>query len=249
MKHKNFKDKRGEVNTTSEGYSSEIIEYFGWNNCKVLLDSDIILENVRYESFKYGMIKNPYKKSVHSVGFLGVGSYKTSINGKHVKSYTTWRSMLARCYDVIQSTATYKDVTVCEEWHNFQNFAKWFEENYTEGFELDKDIICPSCKVYSPSTCCFVPQEVNKLFTKRNNNRGEFPIGVCDSGFNTFIAQFSFGIGRQKYLGSFSTPEEAFQVYKEAKEQYIKEVADKWKDKINPRVYKAMYIYQVEITD
>lgn len=72
MKHKNFKDKRGEVNTTSEGYSSEIIEYFGWNNCKVLLDSDIILENVRYESFKYGMIKNPYKKSVHSVGFLGV---------------------------------------------------------------------------------------------------------------------------------------------------------------------------------
>ena len=249
MKHKNFKDKRGEVNTTSEGYSSEIIEYFGWNNCKVLLDSDIILENVRYESFKYGMIKNPYKKSVHSVGFLGVGSYKTSINGKHVKSYTTWRSMLARCYDVIQSTATYKDVTVCEEWHNFQNFAKWFEENYTEGFELDKDIICPSCKVYSPSTCCFVPQEVNKLFTKRNNNRGEFPIGVCDSGFNTFIAQFSFGIGRQKYLGSFRTPEEAFQVYKEAKEKHIKELADKWRDKIDPRVYEAMYNYKVEITD
>ena len=46
-----------------------------------------------------------------------------------------------------------------------------------------------------------------------------------------------------------STPEEAFQAYKVAKEAWIKEVADKWKDKLDPKVYKAMYEYQVEITD
>ena len=249
MKHKNYKSKLGAKVTTSEGYSCEIIEYIAWDNCKVLLDGNIIIENVRYESFNKGMIKNHYKKSVYGIGYLGEGKYKTSFNGKHTKYYTKWRSMLGRCYDEIQSSSTYGAVTVCEEWHNFQNFAEWFYENYIESFELDKDIICSDCKIYSPETCCFVPQEINKLFTKRDNKRGALPIGVCSSGHNTFIAQFSFGTGKQKYLGSFNTFEEAFQVYKVAKEQYIKEVADKWKGLISENVYQAMYGYQVEITD
>ena len=51
------------------------------------------------------------------------------------------------------------------------------------------------------------------------------------------------------YLGTFNTPEEAFCAYKEVKEAYIKDVADKWKDRIDPRVYDALMNYQVEITD
>ena len=47
----------------------------------------------------------------------------------------------------------------------------------------------------------------------------------------------------------FKTPEEAFYVYKEAKETYIKEVANRWKDQIDPRVYEALMKYEVEITD
>ena len=54
---------------------------------------------------------------------------------------------------------------------------------------------------------------------------------------------------KKRHLGSFDTPEEAFQAYKVAKESHIKEIADKWKDKIEPRVYEAMYNYKVEITD
>lgn len=54
---------------------------------------------------------------------------------------------------------------------------------------------------------------------------------------------------KQLIYNAIKTPEEAFQVYKVAKETYIKEVADEWKDKINPKVYQAMYNYQVEITD
>lgn len=54
---------------------------------------------------------------------------------------------------------------------------------------------------------------------------------------------------RRSYLGMFDTPEEAFYAYKIAKEVWIKEVADKWKSFIEPRVYEAMYNYKVEITD
>ena len=51
------------------------------------------------------------------------------------------------------------------------------------------------------------------------------------------------------HLGYFSKPDEAFNAYKEAKEVYIKSLAEKWKDKIDPRVYEALMKYRVEITD
>ena len=51
------------------------------------------------------------------------------------------------------------------------------------------------------------------------------------------------------YFGSHDTPEEAFIAAKKGKEDYIKQKADEWKHLIDPRVYEAMYKYQVEITD
>ena len=33
-------------------------------------------------------------------------------------------------------------------------------------------------KIYSPSTCIFVPQRINTLFVKKDMNRGDLPIGV-----------------------------------------------------------------------
>ena len=75
--------------------------------------------------------------------------------------------------------------------------------------------------------------------------RGLYPIGV-----NKERGKYRVRMGgNRKHLGTFNTPKEAFQVYKTAKEKYIKEVADKWKGLISPRVYEAMYNYQVEIID
>ena len=44
-------------------------------------------------------------------------------------------------------------------------------------------------------------------------------------------------------------PEEAFRAYKQFKEDYIKQVADEYKDKIPQKLYDAMYNYKVDITD
>ncbi|WP_278467981.1 hypothetical protein [Veillonella parvula] len=49
--------------------------------------------------------------------------------------------------------------------------------------------------------------------------------------------------------GLHNTPEEAFNVYKKAKENNIKLVADYYKDQIPSKLYEAMYRYEVEITD
>lgn len=52
-------------------------------------------------------------------------------------------------------------------------------------------------------------------------------------------------------MGTFDTPEEAFQTYKIAKEAYIKEVAQDSYDKgeITEKVYQALMNWQIDITD
>ena len=164
--------------------------------------------------------------------------------------------MLERCYSKEKryKNPTYEDCTVCKEWHNFQNFAKWYEENYyeIEGEKmcLDKDILVKGNKIYSPSTCILVPNRINVLFCKSDKVRGDLPIGVGLSNRikNPYRAYCHDG---EKYmaLGNYNTPKEAFQVYKLYKERLVKQVADEYKPYIPKELYEAMYRYEVEIDD
>lgn len=168
--------------------------------------------------------------------------------------YCTWISMLSRCYDNrLQNLKwkTYIGCSVCDEWLTLSNFKLWYEDpnnGYQEGYHLDKDILLKGNKVYSPDTCCFVPTEINSLFTKTDSLRGRYPIGVIATPHNKFVAKLS---GQRIYLGVFDTPELAFLAYKNAKEQQIKELAEKYfkEGKITERVYDALMKYEVEITD
>ena len=203
---------------------------------------------------KKGQIKNPMSPNVYGVGYFGIGEFKSKDeNGKTTKCYETWQGMHERCYDskCQEKHPTYKGCKVCKEWNNYQEFAKWDNENYyevgDERMELDKDILCKGNKVYSPETCVYVPQRINKLFVKSNKIRGEYPIGVCKHG-NKFRATLRKDNGNIQ-LGHFDTPEEAFFAYKTAKEEYIKEVAEEYKGKIDNRLYEALMNYEVEITD
>lgn len=161
--------------------------------------------------------------------------------------------MLCRCYShkYQEKKPTYIGCYVCEEWLSFSNFKEWFDNNYREGYQLDKDILVKGNKIYSPETCCFVPQEINQLLIKCNGSRGQHPLGVSyHSQLNKFQVRMRISnIG--KNLGLFNTANEAFQAYKTAKEAHIKEVATEYytKGKINERVYQALMKYEVEITD
>ena len=132
----------------------------------------------------------------------------------------------------------------------FSNFKKWYDQFNYENYHLDKDILVKGNKHYSPDTCCLVPQEINTLLTKRQGCRGRQPIGVC---YIKRSGKYSATIHKMRnvHLGFFDTPEEAFQAYKSAKEQYVKEIATQYfqEGKITQRVYQALMEYQVEITD
>ena len=55
--------------------------------------------------------------------------------------------------------------------------------------------------------------------------------------------------GKREYLGFFKTEIEAFNAYKQAKEKYLKELAEKWKSQIDERAYNALMNYEVHIDD
>ncbi len=180
---------------------------------------------------------------------MGEGKYKSSVNGKHTYSYKVWSDILKRVYSKEYHTKkpTYKNISLCEEWHNFQNFAQWWEENYEDymtGWRIDKDIICPDCRVYSPKTCAILPDEINGMFISSKSYRGELPIGVINKRGN-YEVYF-----RGKFLGySKDDIQYLFNLYKEKRESYTKEIAEKYKGKIDNRVYKAMINFQINITD
>jgi len=241
--------KIGEIWKTKEGYFAEIIEYVTPKNYTIILDNNIVLKNKTYQNITKGEIKNPYHPSVYQIGFIGVGDYKTSKDKKPTLSYKCWNSMLQRCYDkkFIIKNSWYKGCSVELSWHNFQNFAKWFEENYIEGYELDKDIILKENKIYSSKSCSFVPKEINNLLVSRKKLRGNYPIGVSKLN-KKYLSQISLN-GINHKIGIFNTIEEAFLKYKEAKEKQIQLLANKFKTKLNYKTYNSLMNYSIQINN
>lgn len=177
-----------------------------------------------------------------------------SVGGKKIWEYQLWNGMLKRCFyeRCKQNQPTYQGVTCSKDWLSMTSFIEDVSQmrGYgLKGWELDKDILQKGNKLYSKEACCFVPQELNTLLTKRDNSRGEYPVGVYfQKASGKFMAQLAIN-GKRKYLGLFSSPEEAFQAYKTAKEAYIKVVAQKWQHLLDERVYEALMNYTVDITD
>lgn len=191
--------------------------------------------------------------SVCGVGRVDV-PFKISNGGKHFWQYQLWNGMLDRCFSekFKGRNPTYMNVTCCDEWLSFGNFVEWVnkEVGYAgkpEGMELDKDLIIRGNKAYSPETCSFVPKSINLLLGSNKASRGEWPVGVrLHKRSGKFDARMSCGNGKRKHLGLFLTPEDAFAVYKIAKEAQIKVVALRYRDVIKPAVFDLLMAWEVD---
>jgi hypothetical protein len=246
----------GEININKHGSIMEIVQYNKHTDITVKFSERGNLVHTTYGNFKSGSVKNPYDKTICGVGYLGEGVHRVWINGKATIQYVTWHSMMKRCYNsrLHLRQPSYKNCKVDERWHNFQTFTEWYNRNFYEidgeSMSLDKDILIKSNKVYSPETAIFSPQRINNLFLKRDSGRGKLPIGVR---FEKITGKYStccaIGKGNSIHLGNFNSPEEAFQVYKSFKENYIKQVANEYKDRIPTLLYNALMYYIVEIDD
>lgn len=245
----------GKINKNKFGSIMTVIEYYHSQDMWIKFEQGKPI-HTNWHDFSKGTIKNPYDRTVCGVGYLGEGSHVASDNGKQSRCYITWNDIFKRCYDAKfhEKSPTYKECLVCSEWHNFQNFADWYDENYYqvdgERMEIDKDILVKGNKVYSPETCIFVPRKINALFVKSNAKRGKLPIGVRSSQTNgKYTVRCLDGSKNEIYIGTFNSLSEAFQEYKLHKEYVIRKIADEYKSKIPNELYDAMVNYEISITD
>ena len=250
----NYKDCVGKILKSKNSGGFKIVKYNNSRNVDIQFTNTGFETSAQLEHIKNGNVKDPYLPSVHGVGIAGA-KYPITVNGVKTKEYMLWCSMLERCYNATyqKQRPTYEGCEVSDNFKSYEYFYEWCNKQIgfdNEDWHLDKDLLIKGNKVYSESTCVFIPREVNTLLTKSTASRGEHLIGVFWNKTNkAFRARVNKNKGKQEHLGYFNTEIEAFKAYKEAKESFIKEQANVWKDKIDERAYKALMNYTVDIND
>ena len=202
-------------------------------------------------SINNGKANPKLRKKIYGVGVYDA-PYPRNKDEQTKRIYRVWTDILERCYGKRQSDKmrSYYGCTICKEWESFLSFRKWYENNYIEGCNIDKDLFSNGEKIYSPDTCCFVPQEINLLLNKSIEKNRPIPNGVKKKEYKnkTSYCAYLSKEGKVKHLGSYDSIEKAFSVYKQEKKSYIKEVAQKYfsQGKITKRVYDALIDYEVQ---
>ena len=129
--------------------------------------------SARADHIRKGDVGDPYYPKIYGVGYLGA-KYGTKIDSS---MRGRWERMISRCYnlnDVHYYAYGGAGVTVCERWHCYVNFVEDCKQlpgynnmidNPHIKYHLDKDILQQGVptnqKVYSPTTCMFVPAREN----------------------------------------------------------------------------------------
>jgi len=125
--------------------------------------------------------------------------------------YTVWMNMLRR----VTSEPDYADVTICNEWITFSRFKEWMTTQDWEGKFLDKDLLDPNSRTYSPDTCLFVDRHVNNVI---RNNKGT---GVTKRK-NRYVARYG---SNNRHIGSYVSESDAIDAYKSARLEHISSLA------------------------
>lgn len=229
----------------------KVLKYNSTTNVEIEFVNTKTKMTVSASNIKKGSIKDPNYPSIYGVGYIGQGEYTSRVKGIQPASYKRWKEMLNRCYNINASEYNSyggRGVIVAPIWHNYQNYAAWWEANCpNDSFTVDKDVLLKGNKLYSPETCCFVPSDINSVLALRRSERGNYPVGVRLKD-GKLIAQINY-MGKKIHLGTFATPEAAFEAYKRAKEKCIQEYAEMHKHELQDYVYKALMDYRIDITD
>lgn len=153
--------------------------------------------------------------------------------------YTHWCNLLSRIFSdsYTKSVTCYKDSSICDEWMNFSNFYKWAKDKRYIGRDLDKDLKVTGNKIYSPSTCLFIPPDVNKLIQEKTRPKHDLPAGVTIKSDGKFISRCSKN-GKRVYLGVYTDKNDASMAYRRYKRSIIIEKAHEFVDE--PDLYNAL---------
>ncbi len=201
-----------------------------------LLSEDLIMQVINAVEYKQdGWNPAHYRRGMCGIGYSGMA---VGTEGYHEKSYTKWKDMMQRCHDKEvhkKYKPEYADKCVCEEWQNYANFKLWYDEHHVFGnrIDLDKDILKPGNKEYSPETCVLIEHYINTIFERH----------VSDNIYENEDGKYFVGSNRKKV---YETYDEVFEFACNKKKERIEKVAEKNLGRIPKCAYDAMLRYDVE---
>ena len=187
--------------------------------------------------------------------------YITYMTLKSNRAHRIWSGIYNRCY--IRDDV-YDGSTMCDLWKDDPDaFAEWYNSEYYEvdgeSMAVDKDLLCPGNKDYSPDKCCILPQSLNTMLSNSKKHRApkkygryvryvDLPYGVkYDEKREKYFGRIKpFGHDETIDLSYWETAEEAFAEYKRVKEADILLAAVKYKNKIPKKVYDALLRVEVK---
>lgn len=268
MKFVDVKDKYlNSEKLNKQGHLMKVVHYGGASDVIVMWPCG---ETTRTNSGAYskGVVYYPRHKEVWGVGYIGFGTFinklgKSNASENRMKipkiAQRHWLSMLNRVYNPNYLAETknrnYLDCTVQESWHNFQNFCWWainqnefgIREDNGNYYSLDKDIVKDKNTVYGEDCCVFVPSVINKFF--RVTEKGSYGSGVKPVykdgliiGFTATVSEFN----KERYLGYFTSPDEAEAKYVHEKKLVGLRMAEKWQGKVDDRVIHRLLNFEVK---
>ncbi len=230
----------GDVFSTNTHGRVTVVAYHRCSNIEVMFEDGVVV-SCSSAALRGGRLRNPMQPHKGSVGFVGIGRYTPK---DHKASYKIWYAMFERCYkaSVQRKHPSYVGCSVSEDWHNYQNFAEFYENHAHryEGWELDKDILICDNRVYSKETCCFVPKEINNMFQMGRKSESGFTGVYFESSSQKYIATAPDETASKRNLGRFDTVQEASRVRTAYKDAYIRRLAEKWRGLLQPEVYNKL---------
>ena len=205
-------------------------------------------------------IKLKTKRKVYGVGINDADyqiSWKVVVDGKVKRAmchfYQTWCSMLCRVHSkhYHKRHPTYIGSSVCKDWIYFSNFKAWMETQDWEGKQLDKDLLVPGNKVYSPETCVFIDRSLNLFMTECDASRGKHPLGVSwDKLSNKYKAECSNPFTKKReHLGVFNDADEAHAAWRKHKHYLACKLADLEEDSRVKYALRIRYYKEEEISN
>jgi hypothetical protein len=248
-KHVNPTVKVGQIYVNRQGSEIKVLEYE--NSTKILVE----IGERKYQQYVHAgnlISLNVHDKYAPSVAGKGIfGDAEVDVKSQ---VYTSWAGMLKRCYtfydDKPRARINYEGCEVREDFLYLPDYMAWYEKQIVQPkWHLDKDLLVPGNKIYSPDTCVFLPRALNTFLTVRGNERGPYPIGVT---YHERLGKYEACCnrdGKSVYLGLYLNPEDAFEAYKKEKESYAKDLAKRWEGVIDSRACEALMNYRVLITD
>ena len=241
----NIKYKVGEVYTVNDG-DLIILERVETNTknryVKIKwLDDFGYVQNVRVDTLKTGSIRNPYQRTVEETGYFGVGVHKST----EIRKYDSWHNMIIRCYNkkVKEKYPTYENCYSVDSWHCYQTYADFYEScpYRKDGWNLDKDLLVPGNKVYSPETCVYLPPSINnKLFYCSTRNQFGLRGVWYDEECSKWRAIVAPSIDKRTIIGYFDSKEEANAAALSAEGEFYYRLAEDWEGKLDPRAIQGL---------